>query len=393
MELASKRRGVECKVETRRFMKILIAPDKFKGSLSAAAAARRIADGLGPGFECRLHPIADGGEGTSEAIRLSLGGERIPVRTEDALGRVVEGSFVRACRGGEWFAAVDLSEASGLWRLAERERDPWRASTHGTGLLLRAAAEAGADRIVLGLGGSATNDGGSGLARALGYRFLDASGTEVTRIPEDLGRAERIAGTRIALPRIVAACDVTNRLLGERGATRVYGPQKGIGPADWARQEERLRRLADLVERDLGFRGRDLPGSGAAGGAGFGAMAFAGAEMESGFSLVAEVTGLAEAMAGADLVVTGEGSLDFQTLHGKGPHGVASLARSLGKPVVAFAGRVEAAAEADLAAVFDRVWRIAPEGTEAAESMLRAGEFLENAAREAATALRRGIPG
>jgi len=374
-------------------MRILIAPDKFKGSLTASEAARRIAAGLGPGFECRLQPIADGGEGTAEAIRLALGGEWVPVRAEDPLGREVDAGFVRVRRDGEQVAVVDLSEASGLWRLAEGERDPWRASTFGTGQLVRAAAEDGADRIVVGLGGSATNDGGTGWARALGYRFEDAAGAEVAVVPEALERVTRITGTRIPLPRIVAACDVTNPLLGESGATRVYGPQKGITAVDFARHEERLRHLAALVERDLGFRGRELPGSGAAGGAGFGAMAFAGAEMGSGFDLVAELTGLAEAMAWADLVITGEGGLDLQTLHGKGPHGVAAMARAVGKPVVAFAGRVEGDAEAALGEVFDGIWRIAPEGTAVAESMLLAGDFLENAVRKAVPELRRRIPG
>jgi glycerate kinase len=372
-------------------VKILIAPDKFKGSLSSREAAERIVAGLGAGFDCRILPLADGGEGTAEAIRSALGGERHVVAAEDPLGRTVTASYSLVRRSGERTAIVDMSEASGLWRVDAAERDPWRASTYGSGQLLRAAMEQGVDRILFGLGGSATNDGGSGMARALGFEFIDARGACLAAIPEELGRAVAVRAPRADFPPVIAACDVQNPLLGPNGATRIFGPQKGVSAADWERHEERLRHLADLVERDLQFAGRDLPGAGAAGGLGFGAMAFCGARLQSGFALVAELTGLPTALAEADAVITGEGSLDRQTLNGKGPHGVAVMARSMGKPVIALAGRVEAGS--GVGEAFDLARGIAPPGTSLEESMAKAGEWLELAARETAEWLRRRIPG
>jgi len=373
-------------------VKILVAPDKFKGSLTAQKAADCIVAGLGPGFVCRVLPLADGGEGTAEAIRLALGGQREVRIVEDPLGRSVEASFSLVSREGKPVAVIDMSEASGLWRLLPEERDPWRASTFGTGQLIAAAAQLGVSRILLGLGGSATNDGGVGMARALGYRFLDAQGTERTDLPVDLLAVARIeAPASQAWPPIEAACDVTNPLLGAQGATRVYGQQKGILGPDLETQEARLAHLANLVERDLGFRGRDLEGAGAAGGLGFGAMAFGGAELRSGFGLVADLTGLREALAECDAVITGEGSLDRQTLNGKGPHGVARLARALGKPVIALAGRVQAGC--GLETEFDCVRAIAPPGTPESDSIRDAGKWLEFAGRDAADWLRNRFRG
>jgi glycerate kinase len=371
-------------------VKILIAPDKFKGSLSSREAAERIAAGLGAGFDCRILPLADGGEGTADAIRAALGGERCSIEALDPLGRPVLAAYALVQRAGERIAVVDMSEASGLWRLGSAPKDPWRASTYGTGQLLRAAMEQGVDRILLGLGGSATNDGGAGMAAALGFQFLDSQGIPLESIPGDLPMAVEIRGPGVRFPHMIAACDVQNPLLGEEGATRVFGPQKGVSPEDMERHEERLRHLADLVERDLGFSGRALPGAGAAGGLGFGAMAFCGAEMRSGFALVAELTGLPAALAEVDAVITGEGSLDRQTLNGKGPHGVAALARSLGKPVIALAGRVETGCGVE--AEFDLARTIAPVGTPLDDSIARAGDWLELAARETAEWLRERIP-
>ena len=374
-------------------VKILVAPDKFKGSLTAQTAADCIVAGLGPGFVCRVLPLADGGEGTAEAIRLALGGQREVRTVEDPLGRSVEASFALVSQQGNPVAVIDMSEASGLWRLLPGERDPWRASTFGTGQLISAAAELGVSRILLGLGGSATNDGGAGMARALGYRFLDAQGTERTDLPADLLEVARIvAPAARAWPPIEAACDVTNPLLGPDGATHIYGPQKGANSGrDLDPEEARLAHLADLVERDLGFRGRDHEGAGAAGGLGFGAIAFGGAQLRSGFGLVAELTGLREALADCDAVITGEGSLDRQTLNGKGPHGVAGMARALGKPVIALAGRVQEGC--GLETEFDFVRAIAPAGTPEIDSIRDAGKWLEFASRDAADWLRNRFRG
>jgi glycerate kinase len=309
----------------------------------------------------------------------------------DALGRPVSASFAVVSHHGESVAVIDMSAASGLWRVGEGERNPWRASTRGTGELIRAAVGLGVSQIYLGLGGSATNDGGAGMAAALGYRFLDALGQEITELPAQLLQAVRLERTSLALPPVLAACDVTNPLLGAHGATAVYGPQKGIGAEALAAQENRVAHLATLVERDLGFMGRDDEGAGAAGGLGYGAKAFCGAELISGFHLVAELTGLRDLLDTVDAVITGEGSLDRQTLNGKGPHGVAGLARGLGKTVVALAGRVERGCGVEDA--FDLARPIAPEGTPVEESIRNAGEWLEIAARETAEWLRNRIPG
>lgn len=362
-------------------MKFLIAPDKFKGSLSAAQAAQAIAAGIGDAHATRLLPIADGGEGTAAAVCEALQGEWITHPAPDPLHRLVECGFAWVTAGGKRTAVLEMSQASGLWRLAENERDPWRATTVGTGHLIREAIRRGAEQIILGLGGSATNEGGSGLAQALGYRFLDEAGREIAAIPENLLDARRIDAThRLPLPKLIAACDVTNPLLGPAGATRVYGPQKGVEKSALARHEERLTHLADLAARDLGRDFRHEPGAGAAGGLGFGCLTFADAQLRPGFELVSQLIGLEAAIRECDAVITGEGSLDAQTLHGKGPHGVAQLARRLGKQCYAFAGRVEAWDA--LRQEFDAVIEIRPAGVSAQESMARAAEFLEAAARE-----------
>lgn len=368
-------------------MRILIAPDKFKGSLNAGEAAEAILAGLGAELasSCRLLPIADGGEGTAEALLAALGGEWVCCEAFDALGRAMETGYA-VLRDGA--AILEMSQASGLWRLTTAERDPVRASTFGTGVMIRDAVEKrGATRIVLGIGGSATNDGGSGLARALGFRFLDETGAEIRDLPRQLLDAAKIdASTAIRLPEFVTACDVDNPLLGPAGATRVYGPQKGVAPADFDLHERRLRHLAKLVEHDLGVVARDRPGAGAAGGLGFGTIAFCGAELRSGFELVAELLNLEERVAEADLVITGEGSLDVQTLHGKGPHGVALLARKLGKPVLAFAGRTDGSPQ--LAQAFDRIETLQADGISIEESMRRGAELLTEAAKRTAPWIR-----
>jgi len=363
-------------------VKFLIAPDKFKGSLTAAQAAQAIRAGLGDAHrDARLLPIADGGEGTASAVCEALGGEWIILTAPDPLGRPVHCGFAWVIADDRPTAVLEMSQASGLWRLRDEERDPWRASTLGTGLLIREAVRRGAEKIILGLGGSATNDGGSGLAQALGFQFLDESGRELTSLPAELTEARRIDAThRLPLPEFIAACDVTNPLLGPAGATTVYGPQKGVEKTTLAAHEARLAHLADLAARDLQGDWRHEPGAGAAGGLGFGCLTFANAQLRPGFELVSELIGLETAIRASDAVITGEGSLDAQTLHGKGPHGVARLARRLGKPVYAFAGRVEAwdALERE----FDAVFEIRPAGISAEESMARAAEFLEAAVRE-----------
>lgn len=356
-------------------MRVLIACDKYKGSLTATQVARTIREALSEfsiNMEYDLCPIADGGEGTAEAMVTALGGEWVAVSVNDARGRLVEARYGWIPARAE--AVMEMSAASGLAMVNDLSLNPAVASTAGTGEMLRKAMERGARSIVIGIGGSATNDGGLGMAAALGYQFLDKAGNEVPGFIQDalqIARIEQVQSA-VAWPKILVACDVDNPLLGKKGATQIYGPQKGV--RDTAFFEERLQHLADLVARDLGVDPRDEPGAGAAGGLGFGLMAFCGATLTSGFDLVAEQIGLEERIANADLVITGEGRLDAQTLHGKGPAGVAKMARRFGKKVVAFAGSIEDSPA--LRQPFDLAFAIKPPAMPLPEAIQRAEELL-----------------
>jgi len=361
-------------------VKILVAPDKFKGSLSAVEAVAAITRGwqlVRPGDLLEPAPIADGGEGFAAALCLALDGEWVRCPARDPLGREIEARYAWVEK--ERLAILEMSEASGLWRLQPHELDPLRASTYGTGQLIRAAAERGAGKILVGLGGSATTDGGIGMAAALGYETLTSDGEDLAAIPENLTALTRIVpDAAIELPEIIAACDVQNPLLGPRGTAQVFAPQKGADPKTVAALEMHLENLADVVTTDLGCDFRETPGAGAAGGIGFGLMSFCGAKMRSGFDVVAEALRLEERVAACDLVITGEGRLDAQTLEGKGPAGVASLARRHGKPVLAFAGSI--ADHPAVAEIFDATCAIIDEPVTLDEAMRRGAEFLERAA-------------
>lgn len=365
-------------------MRILIASDKYKGSLTATQVAQTIAQVLQeeiPEVQCDLCPIADGGEGTTEAMVTALGGEWIEVATVDAQNRPLTARY--GLCGNQ--AVMEMSAASGLAMVNDLPLNPDTASTYGTGLMIKHALTHGAGRILIGIGGSATNDGGLGMAAALGYRFVDEAGNEV---PPRMQEVERVAKVlppmeMTACP-VLVACDVDNPLLGEKGATCVYGPQKGV--RDTALFEKRLTHLADIVARDLGRDPRDVPGAGAAGGLGWGLMAFCDARLTSGFDLIAEQIGLDARVAGADLVITGEGRLDAQTLHGKGPVGIAQMARRLGKPVAAFAGSIEDSPV--LHTHFDFTRATKPAEMPLPEAIARAEELLALAVRESAVQIR-----
>lgn len=357
-------------------VRVLIACDKFKGSLSAVEVAEAISKGLPVDWEVALCPIADGGEGFVEVLTTVSGGKLISVEVGDPLGRRVMADYGLAEINGRRVAFVEMSAASGLWRVQAGERDPLNSSTFGTGELIRhAALISKADQICIGLGGSATNDGGAGMAAALGVRFLNANGGELPGSPDGLPDLSMIDESgRIPLPEIVVACDVDNPLCGERGASAVFGPQKGASPEEARRLDEILQRLSEVADaREMA----SAPGAGAAGGLGFGLMRFAKARLVSGFDLVAEAIQLEDKVASADLVITGEGSLDQQTLGGKGPAGVAAMARKRGIPVVAAAGRAEAGA----AALFDGVMSLEVFGLPKEESISRAAELLEEIVR------------
>jgi glycerate kinase len=382
-------------------MKILIAPDKFKGALNAREAAENVAKGVLdalPDAKIEIVPMADGGEGTAEVICNARGGSWVQCKAHDPLGREIDVRY--AWIGDEKLAVMEMSEASGMRRLSESERDPLRTTTFGVGEMILDTVSRGASEIIIGLGGSATNDGGSGMARALGFRFF-ADMKELTGPVSELAKLTRIetpiaAGVSPAnsrtqptrLPpqlKIIAAVDVKNPLLGTNGATRVFGPQKGATKNDIDILEKALTRLADVVAKEFGFDYRNEPGAGAAGGLGFGLMSFCGAKIRPGFDVVAIAVGLEAKIEDANIVITGEGTLDRQTLEGKTPAGVAQLARKLGKRVFAIVGR--ATNDPEVCELFDAVYANARPGMSQKENMKRAAELL----RENACALARAL--
>lgn len=374
-------------------MRVLIAVDKFKGSMPALAVAEAIAAGLQRAdldAEFDLCPIADGGEGTVEAAVGALNGEWVGMEAVDARRRACELRYglVPAVGGLGVEAVMEMSAASGLAQVLDLPLDPWEATTFGTGLMLRDAVLRGVLGITIGIGGSATNDGGMGMASALGFRFLDETGAEIKALPGEWDRVMRLLPpvTGLKLPPIQVACDVENPLLGAFGATRVYGPQKGVREFELSRFEARLERLAHLVERDLGGTFRAVPGAGAAGGLGFGLMAFCGASLKSGFDLVSNLIRLEERVREADVVITGEGRLDAQTLQGKGPVGVARMARRLGKRVFAVAGGIERGV--GLEAEFEGLLATKPDAMPLAEAIAAGVRLIEESVEPLAKLLR-----
>jgi glycerate kinase len=373
--------------ENVREVRILVAPDKFKGSLSALEVAESIAAGLRdilPDAIIETTPVADGGEGTAEVIRHARGGEGVTCEAHDALGRAITARY--AWLPDRRTAVMEMSEAAGLGRIAPGQRDPLRANTYGVGEMLLDATQHGAGEIIIGLGGSATNDGGFGMARSLGFRFLSKDSAELTGPVSDLLGLERISPPRnLRLPRVTGAADVRNPLLGARGATRTFGPQKGVAPDQLEVLEEALARLADVAARDLGCDFREAEGAGAAGGLGFGLMSFCGATIRPGFDLVAEMLDLEAAIHRAEVVITGEGSLDEQTLEGKAPAGVARLARGMRKRVYAIVGR--ATENPAVLQVFDGVYALVTPAITGEEAMSRTNDLLRERARELGRAL------
>ena len=329
-------------------LRILFAPDSFKGSLSSVEVARALAAGWARARsddELRLSPLADGGEGTLDAIEAAGGWERRHAPAHDPLGRPLEAAWLRSPDGTR--AVVELAAASGLSRLGPNEREPLGASTFGTGEVLLAAVSAGARQVTLGIGGSATTDGGAGLLRAL------AGGTPGG--PADAPPAFDRIDARLRGVALRIACDVTNPLLGPTGAAATYGPQKGASPAQVRELDARLAAWASLVGEATGTDERDTPGAGAAGGTGFGLLSvrrsFGSLELVPGVDLVMTATGFADALAGASLVITGEGRIDAQTAHGKTALGVARRAHEAGVPCIAVGGGVEPEGVAALAAL------------------------------------------
>ena len=369
-------------------MKILIAPDKFKGALNAHEVAENIANGLRdvlPDTKIDIVPMADGGEGTAEVICGARACTWLQCEAHDPLGREIGARY--AWIEDAKLAVMEMSEAAGMRRLTQSERDPLRANTFGVGEMILDAANRGANEIIIGLGGSATNDGGFGMARALGFRFFEQEREQELRgAVDELSVLKRIEEPRdLILPKIIAAVDVKNPLLGKNGATRVFGPQKHVTKDQIDKLELALTRLADVVAEEFGFDDRDKPGAGAAGGLGFGLMSFCGAKIRPGFNVVAEAVKLESKMKEADLVITGEGSLDRQTLEGKTPAGVARLARKLGKPVFAIVGG--ASNDLEVRELFNAIYENAQPGMSQEENMKRAAKLLRENARDLAKSL------
>lgn len=366
-------------------MQILIAPDKFKGSLSAKQAAEAIARGVSrvfPSATCTLLPLADGGEGLLDAFQENGNFTLRESTVQDALGRPVTASWLLKDKT----AIIESSQANGLWRIAGPDRNPARSSTFGVGQLIQAAISAEATEILIGIGGSATNDAGVGLAAALGCRFLDHSNQELNPIPENFLKIVRIDSTQIPkLPTIRVACDVKNPLLGTRGATRVYGPQKGINLENLEIYEAGIVHIAKIAAAHFGNDFSKLPGAGAAGGLGFGLMTFCGATLESGFDCIAQTLNAEQHIAAADLVITGEGSLDSQTLEGKTPIGVSQLARKHAVPVYALAGKISDPEM--LRNHFDGMDSILNESISLEHAIAHAAELLEQAAARLANSI------
>lgn len=322
----------------------MVAPAPFKGALSAADAARAIAAGIrltGGGLRTTLAPIADGGEGTMDALVSATEGIRKSATVDDPLGRPVSAGFGLLKNR---IAVVELAQASGYERLSEGERDAEAATTFGAGQLIRAALDHAPKQLIIGVGGSATNDGGMGIGRALGVRFLDSGGNELTGGGADLARVAAVdlsgRDPRLGDTKIEVACDVDNVFHGPAGAAHVFGPQKGAGPDAVERLDEGLASFAEVLARDCGVEVASMPRTGAAGGAAGGMAAFLGARLRAGAPLVLDAIEFDESLQGAALCVTGEGGLDQQSLGGKAPVSAAARASAAGVPCVALCGMV-----------------------------------------------------
>ncbi|HHV56968.1 MAG TPA: glycerate kinase [Firmicutes bacterium] len=369
-------------------MRVVIAPDSFKGSLSAWEAAEAMAAGvrrLWPQAETVLVPMADGGEGTTEALVRATGGRLQEKTVTGPLGEPVRAGF--GILGDGETGVIEMAAAAGLYLVPEERRDPRVTTTYGVGELIRAALDAGCRRLVVGIGGSATNDGGVGMAQALGARFTDAAGREIGRGGGSLGELAHIDLTgldpRLKAVAVRVACDVDNPLCGPRGAAAVYGPQKGATPEMVATLDANLSHLAKVIAQDLGRSVADIPGAGAAGGLGAGLIAFLDASLMAGVEMVIQAVNLPARVAGADLVLTGEGKIDAQTAFGKTPAGVARVAKAAGLPVIAVAGGIGDDVEPVYSCGIDALYPLTPYPLALGEAMRRGGELLALATERA----------
>lgn len=366
-------------------MKIVIAPDSFKGSLSALEVAKAIQKGISKidaGIETILVPMADGGEGTVQSLIDASGGEIIEFMVHDPLFRKIK-SFYGIMGDGKT-AVIEMAAASGLTLLSPDERNPMKTTTYGTGELIKDALVKGCTNIIIGLGGSATNDGGCGMAQALGVLFLDANGDNIGFGAGELSKISSIdisgIDKSIKSVNIKAACDVDNPLCGANGASVVYGYQKGAGSEDVIALDKGLSHFAEIINHQLQLDIKDVPGAGAAGGLGAGVMVFLNARLERGIDIVTKANNLAEKMQNADLVITGEGRIDFQTAFGKTPFGVAQIAKQRRIPVIAIAGSLGEEYQGLYVKGFNGIFSIIDSPMTLDDAFRNATELIENAA-------------
>lgn len=369
-------------------MKILIAPDSFKDSLSAKKVAEAIRRGILPELseaEIKILPMADGGEGTVEALVDATQGKIIDVFVEDALRRRIKAKY--GLLGDGQTAIIEMAAASGIELLKPEERNPWKTTTIGTGQLIRNALDKGCRRIIIGIGGSATNDGGVGMSIALGAKFIDNSGNEKGIGGGELSEIVNIdlsgLDKRINQTEFLVACDVSNPLTGVKGASCVYAPQKGADKEMVDKLDKNLKHLAKIINDQLKKDIEDIPGAGAAGGLGAGLMAFLDAKLLKGFEIVRHETKLDSSVDWADLVITGEGKVDVQTQYGKTPMGVTGVAKKYNKPVIAIAGTLGEGYQELYPLGFDAIFSIIDKPMELREALINASYLIERCARSA----------
>ncbi len=379
-------------------MQLIIAPDKFKGSMSAPEAAERIkkaAANVLPGAKLVLLPLSDGGEGLVDSL---AGKNRDNLQTSTVtgpLGKPVEAVWGLTDEGNT--SVIEMAAASGLHLIPEAERNPFFTSTYGTGELIKASLDHGCSRLIIGIGGSATNDGGAGMAQALGAKFYDRFGKELETGGVALEKLEKIdisgLDPRLRQVETLVACDVNNPLTGENGAAYVYGPQKGATPEMVEQLDRALQNYARVIKKDLGLEVNEIPGSGAAGGLGAGLITFLGAELRSGIELVLDALKIDQYLPGTDLLITGEGKLDGQSAHGKAPVGVARRAAKYNVPVIALAGSLEGDLDVFHREGITACFAVADGPLSLEESISRGPELLEIKSAEALRLWRTGQTG
>jgi len=368
-------------------MHIVIAPNAFKGSLTSQEVAQRIASGFKKSrLSCtlKLIPIADGGDGTAHLITQKMKGRFIQTMVHDPLGKKIKSGF--GWHGKTKTAIIEMSDASGVRLLKKEALNPLKSDTRGGGELISAALDKGAKRLIVGVGGSATVDGGSGLLIELGFRFLNQSGEKITQLPVGLLELDHIdtskKDARLDNCEIVVLCDVANKLLGDNGAAFVFGPQKGASQEEVVLLEKCLRQFNKIVKKDLKIDMDSLMYGGAAGGVAAGLAAFANAKLVSGISYFLDIVHFDDEIQNADLVITAEGSLDAQTLEGKGPYGVAKKAKDKNIPVIVMAGQIPLHPAKDLHQYFNAILAIGHAPSSLEEAIKNTGVDLEQAACE-----------